>query len=116
MFRRHTRIRGTSYHQSALKALSNNVDPYSYRLSVKEEAKNQYDPNALSVIAEVCINNRLYNLKLGYLSKNIAESAKQFLSKGKVIQIIESCVTGKGRTHGYLGINLTYIFINSAHR
>lgn len=62
VFRRHTRIYGTSYHQSALKALSNMVEPCSYRLSVKEEPKNQYEPNALSIYADVSINNKRYNL------------------------------------------------------
>lgn len=116
IFRQHTRIRGTSFHQGALEVLSSIRSPNSFKLTVHEEPNNQYDPNALSIYAEVSINNKRYNLKLGYLSKNIAAKAKQFLIKGSRIQILDSCVTGTGRINGYLGINLTYVIVGDTPR
>lgn len=61
LFRQHTRVRGTSFHQGALEVLASIRTPNSYKLTVHEEPQNRYDSSALSIYAEVSISNKRYN-------------------------------------------------------
>ena len=114
LYRKHTKVRGISYHQKKLKELLC-LESCKYRIEDVREPSNPYDPNAIAVVANAFVGEHTYNLKLGYLSKSIAEVANKLLKVGGVIHILHSHVTGQEYPKGKLGLNLTYV-ISTKHR
>lgn len=106
--RKHTKVRGISYHQNTLNELLHHK-LCQYRVEAVREHSNPYDPNAIVVMAKASIGQETYTLKLGYLSKNVAEAVSKLLNLGAVIHIIQSNITGHKRPGGKLGLNLTYV-------
>ncbi|MBI9011238.1 MAG: HIRAN domain-containing protein [Clostridiales bacterium] len=114
VYRKHTKVRGISYHQKTLKELLC-LESYEYKIEAVREPSNPYDPNAIAVVANAFVGEQTYNLKLGYLSKSIAEVANQLIKVGGVVHILHSHVTGQEYSRGNLGLNLTYV-ISTIHR
>lgn len=114
VYRKHTKVRGISYHQNTLRELLY-LESCKYRIEAVREPFNPYDPNAVAVVAKTYDDERTRNLKLGYLSKTIAEVANELLKEGGVIHILQSHITGQEYLRGKLGLNLTYV-ISTTHR
>ncbi len=105
-----TKVRGISHHQTAVESLKH-LNRSQYNINIVKEHSNPYDQNALAVVAIVEVCNRMYRLKLGYLSKNIAKSINRLFGNTAVVKVLHSCITGQGRSNGKLGMNITYAVI-----
>lgn len=114
LYRRHTKIRGVSYHQNIVKSLLS-LDVKDYQLDVVREYSNKYDPNAVAIVVNISVGEKCYKFKLGYLSKNIAAYISEILGEGGALHILHSCITGRDRPRCKLGVNLTYV-ISTTHR
>lgn len=114
IYLKHTKVRGISYHQDVVrKLLGMNAD--DYRIDVVRETSNSYDPNAVAVVVNTQIHEMSqFKLKLGYLSKSIAAYANQIFKEGGKLYVLCFEITGKERSRGMLGINLTYA-ISTTH-
>lgn len=113
LYRKHTKVAGISYHQAAMKSLLK-LSNDAYNIRVISEISNRYDPKALAVVADIRLKDKQYKLKLGYLSKGIVALITQTSNEIDSIKIINSCITGQKHAKGMLGLNLTYVIINSA--
>ncbi len=103
--RHHTKARGTSHYQPNLKCISK-LQPEQFSIQFVKEPENQFDTDAVKIVAVVFGNSVL---KLGFLSKELTAKWKEQLANEDSIKVVDYEITGVKRASAFVGINLTYV-------
>lgn len=92
----YTKLRGVSYTQPIIKDLSAGEELYLVR-----DCNNKYDAN--------CISANSATGKVGYISRELAETLAPLMDSGTTLRCFVTAITGGNNDH-YLGLNIE-IFI-----
>lgn len=102
------RVAGTSFRQSQIWALRGAGRAY---LTLRREPHNQYDPNAIQVIAHMLTKAGTWSVfQVGYIPKDTAVWMAPAMDEGKVVRINRYAIVG-----GYAGRKTMGIRMNLVH-